>query len=44
MNRIEKCPYTVFCGCLLEEHKYKTNEFKSIIDNLIQKNQGLIHI
>ena len=41
MNRILKCPYTVFCGSLLEEHKRKLEELNSTIKTLQSKNTDL---
>lgn len=41
MNRINKCPYTVFCGSLLEEHRNRVLSLGETIATLQQKNQEL---
>jgi len=41
MNRIHKCPYTVFCGSLLEEHKNKLDELQLVISTLQKKNEDI---
>lgn len=41
MNRLLKCPYTVFCAALLEEHKIKMIEMEKTKKHLLELNEGI---
>lgn len=40
MNRISNCPYTVFCGSILEEHRNKMQQNEDKLIGIVKKNQG----